>query len=1120
MKLIPNSRTFHGRSSGVTLAQRTMKRFHPVGVAALAMLALPTLALANFTRLEPLPAPRVVTAAEDYPGGGHKVEHLIDGNPRTEYSSSSLGTGTFVEFDFGAPVKLAGLRHVDRNDPATVASSELVCFDEAGRETGRVTIAHANEKAGVTFHTWPKPMSARRARWQVTKLGPQNFGTVGGAELAFFAAGSTEALPTRIEIEARALSLAERVDGGLRQPLRVIVDYAYATPIEAVVRVGGLEPRAVRLAAGRQTLEFPIAAEEKERRLPVTIAMTSGETLASREVTLPPFRPLTVYILPHSHTDIGYTESQTAIEEKQVNNLVAGLEAARRTSSYPEGARFVWNVEVLWAADLYLRRMNEGQREAFFTAVKSGDVALCGMYLNELTGLCRPEELLRLFRFATQLRERTGAPLDSAMISDVPGYTWGTVSAMAHAGIRYFSAAPNYFDRIGDILVQWENKPFWWVGPDGTSRVLVWIPFWGYAMSHRYGEMSPRLVEDFYEGLEKRGYPYDIAYVRWAGHGDNGIPDASICDFVRDWSAKYAWPKFLISSTSDAFQAFEKRYGDQLPVMRGDWTPYWEDGAGSSAWETALNRASSDRVSQAEALWAMLAPGRYPVKDFEDAWRHVLLYSEHTWGAWCSVSDPNRPETLEQWTIKHSYAATADAQSRELLSRATALTPGGEDARAVDLYNTTSWPRTELVVIPRDFCEGRDRVTDDEGKPVASQRLANGELVILARDVPPFSGRRYVVARGAAHIDGEVKAGETWLQNEFLKVGLDPRSGGVTELRMAGSDANLVDPTEGQAVNDYLYLPGDDLAGLKSNGPVTIRLKERGPLIASLLVSSEAPGTHRLEREIRLIAGLDHVELINLVDKERLQARSYHAKEGKESVNFAFPFNVPEGQVRLEVPFGVIRPDADQIPSACKNWFTVGRWVDVANAERGVTWVTLDAPLVQVGGVTATLLNSQTNPDVWRKHVGPTQKIYSWAMNNHWGTNYRAYQEGPCVFRFMLRPHRGYDPAAATRLATGFSQPLLPIRGRGPKPTGVPRLKVEGNGVLVTGMKPSDDGKALIVRLWGASGQDSQARIEWADPRPGKVSISDTSEQTLNAAGDEVTVPAWGVVTLRAELGG
>ena len=42
--------------------------------------------------------------------------------------------------------------------------------------------------------------------------------------------------------------------------------------------------------------------------------------LAEREVTIPAFRELTIYVLPHSHVDIGYTEIQTAIEEKQLTS--------------------------------------------------------------------------------------------------------------------------------------------------------------------------------------------------------------------------------------------------------------------------------------------------------------------------------------------------------------------------------------------------------------------------------------------------------------------------------------------------------------------------------------------------------------------------------------------------------------------------------------------------------------------------------------------------------------------------------------------------------------------------------------------------------------------------------
>ena len=593
--------------------------------------------------------------------------------------------------------------------------------------------------------------------------------------------------------------------------------------------------------------------------------------------------------------------------------------------------------------DLYLHRLNSAQRTAFLQGLKNGQVALCGMYLNELTGLCRPEELMRLFRLAAQLREQTGTTLDSAMISDVPGYTWGSVPAMAQAGIKYFSVAPNYLDRIGDILVQWENKPFYWVGPSARDKVLVWIPYKGYAMSHIYGSLTPKFVEHYQAELDRTHYPYDIAYIRWSGHGDNAAPDPAICEFVKDWSARHEWPKFVISSTSEAFRALEKRYGPQLPVVRGDWTPYWEDGAGSSALETGMNRDSSDRLVQAEALWAMQHPATYPAGDFERAWNKVLLYSEHTWGAWCSISEPLRRETREQWAVKQSYAIAADFQSRDLLSRALGQSQKTADRSMIDVINTASWPRTDLVVVPKYLAEQRSRVEDQQGRPLPSQRLRNGELVFLARNVPPLAAVRYTLKDGPPHVEGKVLAQGCQIENDKVSVRLDATTGAIVELRSHGLEGNLVDGTSGHALNDYLYLIGDQLKDLQRNGPVKITVQETGPLLASLLVESDAPGCHKLWREVRLAAGLDHVELIDVVDKKRLEAASYTANEGKESINFAFPFHVPHGQVRLEVPYGVVCPDADQIPSACKNWFTVSRWADVANADFGITWVTLDA---------------------------------------------------------------------------------------------------------------------------------------------------------------------------------
>ncbi|HOH52460.1 MAG TPA: hypothetical protein PLI98_17155, partial [Candidatus Hydrogenedentes bacterium] len=622
------------------------------------------------------PEPEITASAPAYPGGSHGAGRLLDGDPKTEYAADGAAGELFVEFRFAEPARVAAFRHVDRNDPATIAASELVFMNDKGKTVATVPVTHANERGARTVVSLPEPVTAQRVKWRVTQLGPDGHRTVGGAEIAFFTAGAPEAAPTADTLAVKQFPILTRSDAGPVQTLQVTVTHPYAEAADAVLHLDGAAPQPLRLEFGAQevALTVPEAAAE-------TVAVAELEVAGARvgrtEVPRRPVRPLTVYVLPHSHTDIGYTEIQTEIEDKQVQNLLSGMEIARRTADYPEGARFVWNVEVLWAADLFLKRLGDDDRRRFFEAVKAGQVSLNGMYLNELTGLCRPEELLRLFRMAARMGAETGVPVEAAMISDVPGYTWGTVPAMAQAGIRYFSVAPNYFDRIGTILVEWENKPFYWVGPDGSSRVLVWIPFWGYAMSHRYREMSPKLIEDFCEGLAKRGYPYEIACVRWSGYGDNAVPDPSICDFIRDWNEQHVSPRFVISGTADAFRAFEQRHGAELPSVKGDWTPYWEDGAGSSALETAMNRASSDRLAQAETVWALADRASYPAADFEDAWREVLLYSEHTWGAWCSVSDPFRRETREQWAVKQSYAAGADRRSRDLLSRALARFGGG-----------------------------------------------------------------------------------------------------------------------------------------------------------------------------------------------------------------------------------------------------------------------------------------------------------------------------------------------------------------------------------------------------------------------------------------------------------
>jgi alpha-mannosidase len=887
------------------------------------------------------------------------------------------------------------------------------------------------------------------------------------------------------------------------------------------IKVKGAPDLALGVGKGSRQLEIFVPEVKKAGEVGFVLE-NGGKTVSTGKVDLAPVRKMTIYILPHSHNDLGYTEIQTNVERKQMNNLLQGMAYARQTNNYPAGARFIWNLEGIYAADLFLHRMNDRQRQDFIAAVKDGGVALNGMYVNTLTGLCRPEELLQLFRRGDEVAAECGVKVESAMISDVPGYTWGTVAAMAQAGIKYFSVAPNYFDRIGDILQQAEDKPFYWVSPSGKERVLVWIPWKGYALSHGMPEgLTKKFVDEYVAELTKKNFNYDISYIRWSGHGDNAVPDPTISEFVKDWNSTYAWPKFIISSTTTAFSAFEAKYGSQLPQEKGDWTGYWEDGAASSAFETAENRASSSRLSQAEALWTMRGGAGFPVDRDREGWKNVILYSEHTWGADVSVTRPLSQKTMEQWIIKKSYATLADSISLELLNGA--LPGAAGSVNGVDIYNTNSWARTGLVLLSKELSAAGDVVKDAGGKLLSSQRLSNGELAFVSSEIPPFAAKRYFVSGGSASGGSAVQADNHSLDNGILHVGVDATTGAITSLKNHSIDNEFVDTDSSGGLNDYLFLLGNKLSDLQRNGPVTITVREKGPVLAELRIESNAPGVAKLVRYIRLVNGFDFVEMTNVLDKLPAELDPHPGDypwanlHGKESLNFGFPFHVKNGDMRLDIPMAIMQPEKDQIPGSCKNWLEVGNWADVSNNDYGVTWVTLDAPLVEVGGITATLLGGQSHPEVWRKHIEPTQKLYSWALNNHWETNYRAYQDGIITFRYALQPHKAFDAAASTKLSTGLAQPLIVSPASGELAAG-PRLKLSSEKIVVLVLKPSTDGKAWMVTLFNPGDQPQSTTLSWGlAGAVGAAHYSNTAEEAQAAVDGQITLAGQDVVTIRVE---
>ncbi len=347
------------------------------------------------------------------------------------------------------------------------------------------------------------------------------------------------------------------------------------------------------------------------------------------------------------------------------------------------------------------------------------------------------------------------------------------------------------------------------------------------------------------------------------------------------------------------------------------------------------------------------------------------------------------------------------------------------------------------------------------------------------------------------------------LEKEGISVEVDAKTGAIASLRVAAAPGEFVDIRNAVAVNGYRYVLGSDSVGAQGNSPATVSVQEAGPLVAALRIESDAPGCRKLVREVRIIDGLGRVEIVNTLDK--LAVRE------KEGVHFGFAFNVPFGVMRMDIPWAVVRPEADQLAGACRNWFTVQRWVDISSADRGLTWTTPDAPLAEVGGLTADRIGSLPDPKDWLSRIAPSQTLYSWVMNNHWHTNYKAEQDGPTTFRYWIRAHAAYDPVAAQRLGIECSQPLVAVPAEGALGGGPSRLRVEPAGVIVTSFKPSADGQAWVVRLFNATEQRLGAMLTWSEPRPKVVRRCNLLEEPGAEPGGVLELPGWGMATLWCE---
>ncbi len=959
--------------------------------------------------------------------------------------------------------------------------------------------------------------------------------------------------PDRPDISGIAWDALELTEEGSAEAISASVTptifykSAGAELVEAIVRLDHLPPAgsvSLQIAEHRYDAPLKHAAEFGEQRLYFEVPEWNGETAATLTVNdgvlhpfqfhISPARKWKVMVVPHTHLDVGYTDYQGKVAETQARVLDQAAELIRDHPDFRFSMDGSWNLEQL------LDTRSPRKRGEILDLIRQGKMAMPAQYCNLLTGYASLETLYRSLYFSKSFARRYGLPFAYANITDVPSYTGAYPSILSSAGVKYFVAASNNDRAPVFAHERWNAKsPFWWEGPD-RSRILFWYSRHYEQVETLFGLPPVRdavreSLPIYLEAFSTPDYKPDVALL-YGTQVENTDLFPSTATFVPQWNAEFAYPHLEYCTFADFFAYIDKHYGDALPVYKGDGGPYWEDGAASDALYTAQDRENQNRALSAEVLSSAVhsfQPDLHaPESTMTDIWRNIVLFSEHTWTSWNSVSQPDHSETVDQLEVKDGRAVTARLEIRDVINRGMSQLADQihVPAETLVVFNTLNWQRDALVEadLPENAALEDLASHRSVGYQVIKKREGFLRARFLAEGLPSVGYKCYKIRESNTAAEEALNSGLLF-ENVFYRVVLDPATGALRSIYDKQLHRELVDDRSPYRFGQYLYVSGGEDTSMihpMSSLPkahLTIDVSgdggraggNRTPFGQSLHLHCRAKNTPHIDLEVLLFDHAKKIEFIYHVRKDAVTA--------KEAVYFAFPVAAQQPRFAYALQQGWIDPAQGVLKGGSLEWFTVQDWMAVRDDNATVAIVPLDAPLASFGDI---------NRGDWPSGFQPkSATVFSYAMNNYWHTNYRAAQGGEFTFRYVLTSGATLDPASLSRLALESMRPLEVNHVVGQDKPGNPErplppdsasfLATDQPNVVMETWKDAEGGNGAVIRLRETSGKATTVHMRLPHAKIQSASLCDAVEDDLtpipiNAEGAlEVPVGAYAVITMR-----
>ena len=217
---------------------------------------------------------------------------------------------------------------------------------------------------------------------------------------------------------------------------------------------------------GEQKLAFLVSEFPKDAHAQLSWKADGHQQRSEQMIS--PQKKWTIFIVPHIHVDVGYSDYQAKVAAIQSRDIDEALEMIARNPD------FRYSLDGEWDFEQFMKTHSAADQARAIKAIQEGKLYIPAQYANLLTGFPSAETLIRSLYPSADFSREHGSPFNYANITDVPSYSWSYASVLSAAGIHYLAGGSNNYR--APVLLQGrlnEASPMWWQGPDG-SKVLLW----------------------------------------------------------------------------------------------------------------------------------------------------------------------------------------------------------------------------------------------------------------------------------------------------------------------------------------------------------------------------------------------------------------------------------------------------------------------------------------------------------------------------------------------------------------------------------------------------------------------------------------------------------------------